>query len=72
MKMRSMKLKNMLWEGCFFFVALSLFTACESYDEMPPRIEGSSTAKLVFPIYEMNSEERAIVDAIRDEYKQFE
>ena len=56
MKMRSMKLKNMLWAGCFFFVALSLFTACESYDEMPPRIEGSSTAKLVFPIYEMNSE----------------
>ena len=67
-----MKLRNKIWAGCLFFVALNLFTACESYEEVPPRIEGASTGKLIFPIYEMSSEERAIVEAIKDEYKQFE
>lgn len=46
------------------------FTSCQSYDEMPPRIEGAATTRIEFPVQTMSSEERTQYREIRAEYEQ--
>ncbi|MCH5327553.1 MAG: hypothetical protein J1E02_00900 [Coprobacter sp.] len=45
------------------------FTSCQSYDEMPPRIEGAATTRIVFPVQTMSSQERTEYREIRAEYE---
>lgn len=45
------------------------FTSCQSYDEMPPRIEGAATTRIEFPVQTMSSQERTQYREIRAEYE---
>ena len=45
-------------------------TSCQSYDEMPPRIEGAATTRIEFPVQTMSSQERTQYRDIRAEYEQ--